>query len=245
MPASAHRHIVHEEFVGVYHCIARCVRRAFLCGTDCYSGRDYSHRKAWIIDRLRYLAGLFGIDVCSYAIMSNHLHLVLRNRPDSALLLSDAEVALRCASSFCNATKLPASRRSPTTTTRRCSWPTLRGWWCCAAGWSSLSCFMACFCEWVARAANRWHRSCAELARTDDARSLLRDPFCSEADLTPDLDQGVLKVQVHPMSNPRSNRAVTHLLDHLNAAEFSYPGTNLRLVYSIAGQAEIPEFAPD
>ena len=95
MPASARRQIVHEECVGVYHCIARCVRRAFLCGTDSYSGRDYYHRKAWIIDRLRHLAGLFGIDVCSYAIMSNHLHLMLRNRPDSALLWSDAEVAPR------------------------------------------------------------------------------------------------------------------------------------------------------
>ena len=60
MPASARRYIVHEERVGVYHCIARCVRRAFLCGTDSYSGRDYSHRKAWILDRLRALAGLFG-----------------------------------------------------------------------------------------------------------------------------------------------------------------------------------------
>ena len=78
----------------------------------------------------------------------------------------------------------------------------------------------------------------AKLARTDDARSLLRDLFCSEADLTPDLDQGVLKVQVHPMSNPRSNRAIAHLLEHLNAAEFTYPGTNLQLVYSITGQAE-------
>ena len=95
MPASARRDIVHEECVGVYHCIARCVRRAFLCGTDTYSGRDYSHRKAWIIDRLRHLAGLFGIEVCSYAIMSNHLHLVLRNRPDSVEQWSDAEVALR------------------------------------------------------------------------------------------------------------------------------------------------------
>ena len=92
----------------------------------------------------------------------------------------------------------------------------------------------------------RWHRSCAqELARTDDARSLLRDLFCSEADLTPDPDKQVLRVQVHPMSNPRANRAVAHLLDHLNATEFAYPGTNLRLEYSIAGLAKIPEFAPD
>ena len=83
-----------------------------------------------------------------------------------------------------------------------------------------------------------------ELARTDDARSLLRDLFCSEADLLPDREQGVLRVQVHPMSNPRSNRAIAHLLDHLNAAEFTYPGTHLRLVYSIAGQAETPNLAP-
>ena len=29
------------------------------------------------------------------------------------------------------------------------------------------------------------------------------------------------------MSNPRSNRAITHLLEHLNAAEFASPGTSL------------------
>ena len=83
-----------------------------------------------------------------------------------------------------------------------------------------------------------------KLARTDDARSLLRDLFCSEADLVPDLQQGVLRVHVHPMSNPRSNRAIAHLLEHLNAAEFPYPGTNLRLVYSIAGEPETPNLAP-
>ena len=83
------------------------------------------------------------------------------------------------------------------------------------------------------------------LARTDDARSLLRDLFRSEADLLPDLEQQVLRVQVHPMSNPRSNKAIALLLDHLNAAEFTYPGTNLQLVYSIAGAAEDPNSAPD
>jgi len=46
------------------------------------------------------------------------------------------------------------------------------------------------------------------------------------------------------MSNPRSNRAIAHLLEHLNAAEFTYPGTNLRLVYSIAGEAKTPNLAP-
>ncbi len=95
MPASARRHIVHEECVGVYHCIARCVRRAFLCGTDSYSGRDYSHRTVWILDRLRQLAGLSGIKVCGYDITINNLHLVHRNRPDCVEQWSDAEVALR------------------------------------------------------------------------------------------------------------------------------------------------------
>jgi hypothetical protein len=84
-----------------------------------------------------------------------------------------------------------------------------------------------------------------ELARPDDARSLLRDLFRSEADLLPDLECRVLRVHVHPMSNPRANRAIAHLLEHLNAAEFTYPGTTLRLVYAIAGQAETPELAPD
>jgi transposase len=83
------------------------------------------------------------------------------------------------------------------------------------------------------------------LARTDDARSLLRDLFRSEADMLPDVEQQVLRVQVHPMSNPRSNRAIAHLMDHLNAAEFTYPGTNLQLVYSLAGVAENPNLAPD
>ncbi len=83
-----------------------------------------------------------------------------------------------------------------------------------------------------------------ELARPDDARSLLRDLFESEADLVPDVEQGVLGVQVHPMSNPRSNRAIAHVLEHLNAGEFTYPGTNLRLVYSIAGEAKTTNLAP-
>jgi hypothetical protein len=81
------------------------------------------------------------------------------------------------------------------------------------------------------------------LARSDDARSLLRDLFRSEADLLPDEENRVLRVQVHPMSNPRANRAIAHLLEHLNAAEFTYPGTTLRLDYSIIGEAETPIIA--
>ncbi len=81
--------------VCVVHTIQRCVRRAFLAGTDSVSGKNYEHRRAWIRRRLEVLAAVFGIDVLSYAIMSNHLHLVLRNRPDVAQTWSDEEVAMR------------------------------------------------------------------------------------------------------------------------------------------------------
>ena len=100
MPTYARGQIVVEDMVGVYHCIARCVRRAFLCGIDPYTGQDYSHRKEWILDRLRDLAGLFAIEVCGYSVMSNHLHLVLRNRPDIAGQWSADEIAVRWCSVF-------------------------------------------------------------------------------------------------------------------------------------------------
>ena len=78
------------------------------------------------------------------------------------------------------------------------------------------------------------------LAREDDARSLVRDLFRSEADLSPDTTAGVLKVDVHALANPRSNRAIRHLLDALNAAEFNYPGTNLKLKYTLLGPSSEP-----
>ena len=81
--------------VSVMHCINRAVRRAMLCGVDHFSGKSYEHRRDWVKERLVYLAKFYGIDVLGYAIMGNHLHVILRNRPDVVATWSDDEVARR------------------------------------------------------------------------------------------------------------------------------------------------------
>ena len=86
---------VKDGEIGVYHCFSRCVRRAFLYGYDSVTGRDFSHRKSWIVDRLRLLASIFAIDVCAFAVMDNHYHTILRTRPDIAAAWSDLQVATR------------------------------------------------------------------------------------------------------------------------------------------------------
>lgn len=79
----------------IVHAVQRCVRRAYLTGIDDKTGRDYSQRREWIRRRMEALASCFGIDVLTYAILSNHMHVILRNRPDVVATWSDEEVALR------------------------------------------------------------------------------------------------------------------------------------------------------
>ena len=71
------------------------------------------------------------------------------------------------------------------------------------------------------------------LRRADDSRSLLRDLFRSDADIIPDSANRELAVRIHTLANPRSNRAIQHLLDHLNATDSTFPGTDFRLRYSL------------
>jgi hypothetical protein len=79
-----------------------------------------------------------------------------------------------------------------------------------------------------------------ELARDEDARALIRDLCHSEADILPNLEAGTLTIQVHHMANPRSNRAIEHLMQQLNDAAFNYPSTNLRLIYRMASEIAPP-----
>ncbi|NLV30741.1 MAG: transposase [Acidobacteria bacterium] len=80
---------------GVYHCTTRCVRQAYLCGRDRVTNRDLSHRREWIVNRLRYLAGIFAVDVCNHAVLHTHQHNVLRTRPDIVAGWTRDEVADR------------------------------------------------------------------------------------------------------------------------------------------------------
>lgn len=103
---SPRRDIVDPDEIGIYHCIARCVRRAFLCGFDRYTKRSYEHRKIWIRERLEFLITIFSIEVIAYAVMSNHLHTLIRTRPDIALTWSPREVARRWLMLFPNRHKV-------------------------------------------------------------------------------------------------------------------------------------------
>ena len=78
-----------------YHCVARCVRRAFLCGFDKHTNKDFSHRRQWIVDRISFLSQVFAMDVCAYAIMSNHYHVVVRVGADKAKAWTDDEIIRR------------------------------------------------------------------------------------------------------------------------------------------------------
>jgi REP element-mobilizing transposase RayT len=78
-----------------YHCVSRCVRRSFLCGVDNYSGQSFEHRRSWVEDRLLFLASVLAIDICAYAVMSNHVHVVLHIDKAKALGWSISEVVKR------------------------------------------------------------------------------------------------------------------------------------------------------
>ena len=78
-----------------YHCVSRCVRRAFLCGEDKVTGQSFEHRRQWVEDRLLFLSTVFAIEVCAFAVMSNHTHIVMHVNQEAVKAWTDKDVAVR------------------------------------------------------------------------------------------------------------------------------------------------------
>ena len=91
----ARREQFRPDITPFYHCITRCVRRAFLCGEHPDTGNDVSHRRGWIERHLLLLSEVFCIDIAGYAVMSNHYHVVLHINQKQASNLSDKQVITR------------------------------------------------------------------------------------------------------------------------------------------------------
>ena len=92
--------IVSSEDTPYYHCVSRCVRRAFLCGYDAYAKRDYEHRRDWLETKLLKTTESFALSLCAYAVMNNHYHVVLRVNVEQAKSWSKKEVVKRWHSLF-------------------------------------------------------------------------------------------------------------------------------------------------
>ena len=137
---------------GIYHCVSRCVRRAYLCGEDPLTGRSFEHRKRWVEERILELGDIFAVAVHAYAVMSNHVHIVMELDPSTAMAWPEKEVARRWLRLFGGGQKatgasleskigaLAAQRERIGTLRRRLG---------------DLSWFMRCLNEPVARRANR------------------------------------------------------------------------------------------
>jgi hypothetical protein len=91
MPQPRNRQVSLED-TPYYHCISRCVPRAFLCGKDSHTGFNFEHRRQWIVDRIKLLCGVFSVDLCAYAIMNNHYHIVVRIDVEQVQAWSDVGI---------------------------------------------------------------------------------------------------------------------------------------------------------
>jgi len=137
-----------------YHCTCRCVRRAFLWGTDHLTAKDYSHRKQWVIDRLATLTQVFAIEVCAYAVMSNHYHVVVKINREQALQWNDTDVIHRWQQLFGTPVLVQQYMRGQLTSqaAKEQAQATIEKW---RRRLYDLSWFMRCFNEHLARRANK------------------------------------------------------------------------------------------
>ena len=149
----ARKSLISLDDTTYYHCICRCVRRAFLWGTDHFSGKDYSHRKQWVVERLNELTGIFAIEIFAYAVMSNHYHVVLHVDKAKAQAWTTDDVIQRWTSLFGLPTMVAAYQRGQCTSDvqARQAQALIETW---RTRLYDISWFMRCLNEHLARRAN-------------------------------------------------------------------------------------------
>jgi REP element-mobilizing transposase RayT len=148
----ARKSLISLQDTPYYHVVSRCVRRAWLWGFDDYAGKDYSHRKAWVLDRLRELSGVFAIDICAWAVLSNHYHLVLRVDQERGRRLTAEEVVERWTRLFSLPVLLERWQQGLCGEAERAVVDALIGDW--RARLCDVSWYMRCLNEHLARRAN-------------------------------------------------------------------------------------------
>jgi REP element-mobilizing transposase RayT len=148
------REVLSEGEIQVVHCVNRCVRRGFLCGLDQLTGKNYEHRRQWMRNRLEFLAGIFAVDVLGFSVMPNHLHVILRSRPDVVKTWSDQEVARRWWSLFPKRRNEDGSPAEPADTDLNHLTADVKTVAELRARLASISWFMRCTSEVIARLAN-------------------------------------------------------------------------------------------
>jgi REP element-mobilizing transposase RayT len=144
----ARAQLVDTSLTRWYHCVTRCVRRAFLLG------EGGNNRKEWIENRLEELAEIFAVAVGGFSVMDNHLHVLVRLDPDVAQAWSDEEVVRRSGRLFPPRDK---SRQPMPVTEHWVQWRLKDSLWVATARerLQSLSWFMKCLKEPLSRLANR------------------------------------------------------------------------------------------
>ena len=128
------------------------MRRAFLCGEDTFSGQSFEHRREWVVDRITWLCRTFAIEVASYAIMSNHYHLVLRVDVDKAKVWSESTIIQRWARIYATPEVIKQYLKNPKAAGIREVAQALIATW--QSRLTDISWFMRCLNEYLARQAN-------------------------------------------------------------------------------------------
>ena len=248
----ARKHLVCLNETPYYHVVSRCVRRAFLCGIDAVSGQNYEHRRDWIETRMRLLASIFSVDVCAYAVMSNHYHLVVKLCPDQIEDWSDDEVLSRWTTLFRGPLIVQQYRSGQTLS--EAEHATLRSIVTVyRQRLGSLSWFMKCLNEPIARKANAedhctghfWEARFYSQALLSEKALLATmayvdlNPIRAEMAKTPEKsDFTSIKARIHEKTNNKPSVEVTNLIRELvERGEVRHFGGPIRPLLGFANPA--------